>query len=123
MAVPIQVTRVANDIARPLILVGYISERITHTTGPSEKEKEAIKIKRKHINRYPEVIFSLNNKPVMVSEINIPQVPVINNGFLPILSIFHIAIKVKIIFMNPIITCPPSASLRVNPACSRIFGP
>lgn len=37
-----ELTKPINPIAKPLILLGYISESITHITGPSEKAKQAI---------------------------------------------------------------------------------
>jgi hypothetical protein len=102
--IAVHVTKVAIDIARPLIFVGYISERMTQATGPREKEKEAMKMRIKLSRRYPCGVLSIKSKPMGINDKSIPEIPAINKGFLPILSIFYIAINVNIMFANPIIT-------------------
>ncbi len=47
MKLAAQLERVAIDAARPRILLGYISEIITHTTGPKEAAKLAIYMRMK----------------------------------------------------------------------------
>ena len=49
--------------------------------------------------------------------------PNINNGFRPHLSTVKMATKVKTTFTSPMVTCPPNASPKENPALSKMAGP
>ena len=56
MALASHKDKVAMERALPLIFVGYISERITQTTGPKEKAKQEININMGSSTAIPVVI-------------------------------------------------------------------